>query len=196
MGTRVNVIFAHTLPDFKDREEILRRLHLADAAATAVADYWESAGQSGERQSWQFYHHPPKCYEHLVELHGPGSLFVDISCSVVKLHTGGRWRGFLSMPELRATHLAAFRAIGQAFGAIVMVLYPDCDEVDEVFYENGSLHDCIARMQEVFGNPQPSIECIPHSVVLETEHTVPWVWYIDSLDGSYFAQFVPGILPE
>ncbi|HET6426314.1 MAG TPA: hypothetical protein VFG20_21660 [Planctomycetaceae bacterium] len=187
---------AHTLSDFRDRSELLRRLHLVDTEAIAVAEYWKSTGQGGELDSWRFHPHSPGWDEHLVDYDGPGSLFITASRHAIKIRTGGRWRGFLSMPELRAVHLAAFRAIGRAFDAAAMVLYPDCDDVDGVFWENGTLQECICKLRQVYGDPQPSIDCIPHAIVLETEHTVPQVWYIDSLVGTYFAEFVPGISSE
>ena len=44
------------------------------------------------------------------------SLFLTITNQAAKIHTGGRWRGFLTLEPLRRVHLAAFRQIAGALG--------------------------------------------------------------------------------
>lgn len=42
MGTRINVLFDHDLPDYRDGEAVVARLTTALPAVLAVREYWRA----------------------------------------------------------------------------------------------------------------------------------------------------------
>lgn len=184
MGTRINVIMNHNIDDYRDQSAVLARLETALSAALAVRDYWVTTETSYSRQDVSWSADPVKSEDkddYYRSYAGPGSLFLDIGPYSAKIRTGGRWRGFLSIPPLHAVHLKAFRSIGQALGATHLAYFSDCDDVWEVLYEGGSYQDAVPILERYFGLPQPSVEEIVSEIAEETDHGVPSVWYSDKL---------------
>jgi hypothetical protein len=183
MGTRINVLFEHRLPDYRNRATIVSLLGPALPAALAVCEYWRQSGSDPsekDNREWtalEDFHLSQGSV--LPRYKGPGSLFISFNRYVVHLRTGGRWRGFLSNEALRRVHMAAFRAIATSFGATDMALYRDDDLVGDAFFDSKPKSECIELMTQMWGPPQPSIESVDPKVVAETEHCPPAVWYLE-----------------
>ena len=184
MGTRINVLMNHDIVDDKDQSAVLLRLETALPAALAVGHYWNPAATSAApEQNNRWIADPVMPYEtHWRSYTGPGSLFLKVGPHAAKIRTGGRWRGFLSIPPLYQVHLQAFRAIAQALGASKAVYFADCDDVDDAFYEGGDVETGIGILTGYRGLPQPSINEIAPEIVAKTDYTVPSVWYYEKLE--------------
>ncbi len=181
MGTRINVLFDHQLDDYRDREAVLKRLSQASPEALAVQDYWaggEGTSQSAKTVLQQWTADPEIALFSFHSYTGPGSLFVSVNGRMAKIRTGGRWRGFLSIPDLYAVHLKAFRAIAAALGATTMIYFPDNDDLFELFWDDKKLDECIKTLEDTAGPPQSSIDAVSAEISAETEHHVPDVWYM------------------
>ena len=183
MGTRINVLFGHRLSDWTCREESLKILSEALPALNVVEDYWNR--QDGDRRQatqndWipKPPFPPPETRDYL-RYSGPGSFFASINPSAVWIRTGGRWRGFLSIPELRKVHIAASRAIAKAFAAEVFYCFADTDFADGEFWGGGAVSECIAVLQKQFGDPIPLDESVDPKIAQATEHGCPGLWYWD-----------------
>ncbi len=118
MGTRINVLLDHHLSDFHDREAVLVRLDPALASAVAVRDYGLLADPDYKHDDLKTWRADPlsPVDTNRPRYTAPGSLFLTITNQAAKIHTGGRWRGFLTLEPLRRVHLAAFRQIAGALG--------------------------------------------------------------------------------
>jgi hypothetical protein len=182
MGTRINVLFDHDLGDPLNQAAALARLVPTTSAALAVRNYWITADP----------HFPPDATSEWKvsavgrmdkdqrRYTGPGSLFLTIAPRTVRLHTGGRWRGFLTIESLRRVHLAAFRCIAGAFGAVEMLLFPDAGEVDDLFHAGRTMWDCAEFLERTWGPPQRGVEKIDPRVMETAERTVPTIWYLET----------------
>jgi hypothetical protein len=181
MGTRINVLFGHTLSDHADTHEVTRQLERTIPAALAVDDYWVKQDEEhSPTQTWtQAPIHPRDRF--LRRYDGPGSLFLTLTPVAAALRTGGRWRGFLSIEPLRQVHLAAFHAVAASFGAERMALFPDSDYVDDLFWDGQAFESCIVLLRREWGPPQQSIENVHPDIVAETEHGVLFVWFLESV---------------
>jgi hypothetical protein len=185
MGTRINVIFDHDLTDWSDRPEVVRRLNLALAVACRVDAYWNRVDSvyRTETPAWSIEPQPSRC--DLFQMYdGPGALFVSVNPKAVRIHTGGRWRGFLTIEPLREVHLVAFHAIARALGGREMILFSDSESVDEVFWDGQNYAASLQRLTETEGQPQPMIETIDPQIVRDCEHGVPAVWYRERVLGA------------
>ena len=188
MGTRINVLMDHDIVDYKDQSAVLLRLGTALPAALAVRHYWNPAATSAAlEQDNRWIADPVMPHEEYYRSYtGPGSLFLKVGPHAAKIRTGGRWRGFLSIPPLYQVHLQAFRAIAQALGAAQAVYFANCDDVDDAFYESGDVETGIGILTEYRGSPQPSINEISPEIAAETDHRVPCVWYIEEFPSRKF----------
>ena len=184
MGTRINVLMDHTVDDYQNQSAVLARLTSSLLAALAVRDYWNGNRPflGPERQAeWTADPYMPH-ETHWRSYTAPGSLFLKVGPHAAKIRTGGRWRGFLSIPPLSQVHLQAFRAIAQTLGASQAVYFADCDDVYDAFYENGEVEAGIGILKGYMGLPQPSINEITAEIAAEAECTVPGVWYYEKLE--------------
>jgi hypothetical protein len=165
---------------------------LALPAALAVRDYWQSTGSGGcEPERWEAEPVTLRLPD-LRRYRGPGDLYVTVTRAAARIHTGGRWRGFLDIEPLRGVHLAAFRAIARALGSATMAICADSrDDVYDEFAANGSPQQCVARMRSAMGPPQPSVDAIAPDVVARAEHGVPDVWFLDPPIKSALVYAVP-----
>ena len=184
MGTRINVFLSHDLPRFDDAAATIARLDGVLPEALAVRDYWRSVDPQWDPKR------PPDHWEadpanpalgDVRRYSGPGSLHVWVMPLAARIHTGGRWRGFLSIEPLRQVHLAAFRAIARAIGSPKLAICSDArdDVADLIFYAGRSQDDCIGALRSAFGTPQPSVDSIAPSVAAQAEHGVPLIWFLD-----------------
>ena len=182
VGTRIHVFLSHDLERFDDAAATMARLDVALPAAFAVRDYWRRIDPPAhEHDGWEAEPIAPRLPD-LRRYDGPGSLQVTVTPVAARIGTGGRWRGFLSIPPLREVHLVAFRAIARALGSSKMAVCADArDDVTEVFLANGSQDACIAQLQSALGPPQASMDAIAPEIVAETEHGVPGVWFLETL---------------
>ena len=189
MGTRVNVTVEHHTENYRDRVATTKMLAPTIPAAMAVAKYWRTVdpdSADGIQDSWTAS--PPDPLHGFLQYRGPGSLFIRFGPRLAVISTGGRWRGFLSIEPLRRVHLAAFRSIASVLGARRLVFFHDggiADDLVPAIIEDGITYDeCIAMLQRAYGAPQPSVEEIAPEIIAETEHHVPLVWYVETLQNA------------
>jgi hypothetical protein len=186
MGTRINALFEHELTDHRDRDAILASLASTLPAALAVRTYWLAnapipATWKNDLSEWRANPDSPRDRRYQ-RYTGPGSLFLTVTPKTANVHTGGRWRGFLSIEPLRRVHLNAFQAVSAAMGASYFALFPDLEEVDELLWDGRSAWACIERLEQIWGPPQKSVEDIQLHLVAAAEHTVPQVWFLESVE--------------
>jgi hypothetical protein len=183
MGTRINVLYDHGVADFRDSETVLAKLERPSEAALAVREYWHRADPSSLADSLLSWRAEAAIAgePHLRHYTGPGHLFLTLTPCAARVHTGGRWRGFLSIEPLRCVHLCAFRDVGRALEASCMALYADSCEVDDLFWDGRSQRDCLELMERMWGPPQCSVAVIDRRVAASAEHTVPSVWFLENV---------------
>jgi hypothetical protein len=180
MGTRINVLLEHDLPDYRNRELVLARLAPALPATLAVRDYWrvtDPETPQDELAAWRAEPELPRG-SGLLHFTAPGSLFLTVAQHVAHIRTGGRWRGFLSIEPLRRIHLAAFRRIAAALGSHCMALYPDSCEVDDLFWGGWGHWECVQLLERMWGPPQHSVEEIDPAIDVEGM-AVFSVWFLE-----------------
>jgi len=186
MGTHIHVYLDHNLPRFDDVNETVERLNGVLPTALDVRDYWRLVDPSARRNEevWKAEPIDARLADKRM-FYGPGALGLWVMKSTAKIHTGGRWRGFLSIEPLRRVHLAAFRDIAQAMGSAKMALCADSqDEPWDVFRAGGSQDECIAALRTALGPPQPSVDSIAPDVVAQVEHGVPSVWFLETIPAA------------
>jgi hypothetical protein len=186
VGTRANILVDHRVPDHLDRAVVIDRLAPTVPATIAVRDYWDSSDPDERRDQstcWTASPEFPPPHEKFVMYDGPGGFFIRLGSKVAVVRASARWHGFLSIEPLRRAHLPAFRAIARALGASRVVYLGDDDPItDAAEYDGASLDACIAEMERRWWPPQPSIESIAPDVVKATDHRVPSVWYIETIE--------------
>lgn len=179
MGTRINVLMPHYLPDWADRNAVMRVLSTALPEARAVANYWvEATSQPDSVKEWTAL--PPFPAPETRDYHryaGPGSLFVDINPHCVHVQTGGRWRGFLSIEPLRAIHALAFNAIANGFSANTFRCFPDDDFAVGAFWEGANFDSCCAILDERYGEAVLLTDDVYPQLTAETETGSPLMQY-------------------
>lgn len=180
MGTRINVIFDHDLADWLDRPLVVQRLNRALPEACMVDDYWHQVDPHYIRDERQWLIDPVD-QTHCQDYTGPGAIFVSINPTSVHIHTGGRWRGFLSIGPLRHVHLAAFRSIVRGLGGTEMIVFSDNDDVISEFCEGRDYSACLEQLARMEGSPQPTIELIDRKFIHDCEFGIPAVWYRDKV---------------
>lgn len=182
MGTYINVFLTHDLRSWRDEDEARRRLQPTEPLCRAVDEYWRSV------QSYEDYDMGwgrSDTLEELVGYTGPGALYLEITPRAARIHTGARWRGFLTFPPLHRVHVAAFRSIAAALGSEKLAITHDSVEsVAEAFWSGATQSECIAGLEAELGPPQPSLDRIEPWIIAEAEHKVPRVWYLDVLPVS------------
>jgi hypothetical protein len=183
MGTRVNVLFEHLIPNHRDRSAVLARLAATTPAALAILDYWESEfpeqADDGSRE-WSAEPEPPRFQDYLpLSYIGPGPLFLSTKPKTAVIRTGARWGGFLGIRSLRHVHVRAFRSIAAALGGHRLAIFRDCDNVGELFCEGKGMEECCALMEQQWGPPQPSIQSIDPRLVNWNEPDVPTAWFLE-----------------
>jgi hypothetical protein len=184
MGTRINILFEHDFADWQDRQATLAKLDLALPAAQSLAAYWASKRQTEVRKhTWVANPiFPPSQRCDYMSYSGPGELFVNVNAKMIHVHTGGRWRGFLSIQDLRDAHYAAFVQLAQAFGAKEFFCCADNDLVMDIFYGGGELLRCIELLESELGPSLAYNSIVDYSIAKETEHGCPRIWYHARVD--------------
>ena len=182
MGTRINVLFAHALSDWTCREKSLQVLSQALPAVNAVEEYWskQDPNHSVGPATWTAEppFPPPETRDYLrYRFHR--SFFVSINPYAVWVRTGGRWRGFLSIQDLRSVHLTAFRDIASVFGAAVYYCYADNDFVDNEFCDGHGVSDCIKVLHKQMCEPIKMEGSIDPVVAKATDHGCRRLWYLE-----------------
>jgi hypothetical protein len=179
MGVRIDVFLSHGLALPIDSDETLSRLNGCVGSALAVRDYWKSRGGGNDLDRWTVEPEHRRL-PHLKHFQGPGALWMSVTPRAARIGTGARWRGFLSIDDLRSLHLAAFRSIAAAMGSrSLAICADDNDAVTDVFLVGGSQADCIAVLSESLGPPQASVESIASDVTAVVEKGSPRVWFLD-----------------
>jgi hypothetical protein len=181
MGTRINALLDHNLANFRDRNSVLERLAAALPGALAVKKYWETANPTEQHDTREEWRTAPES-RHEPNMHrydGPGSLFLSVTFNAARIHTGGRWRGFLSIEPLRRVHLEAFRSIARALESTCMALYADSCEIDDMFWGDKTQWECIEMMERMWGPPQQDLDQIDRNIAAAAERTVPKVWFLE-----------------
>ena len=182
MGTYIDVYLTHSLPSWRDAAATLACLSEAEVASRAVAQYWRTVQPfDRDREHWEIDERLPE----YLSYHGPGSLHLDVTPMAARLHTGGRWRGFLSIPPLRHVHLAAFRAIADAFSSPRMaVTHDSIDGLLDAFLEGAPQEQLIRMLETSLGQPQPSLDAVEPWIAAQAERGVPDVWYLETRLGT------------
>ncbi|WP_435020127.1 hypothetical protein TA3x_001661 [Tundrisphaera sp. TA3] len=187
MGTRINLLIDHDLPDFRDVGEILARLEATLVAAGAVCDFWLTSEPDGShipQKSWEAIPESPRrpglrCFD------GPGSLSLSVTASAARVRTGGRWRGFLANEAMRRVHLLAFRTIARVLGASFMAIHADSDAVNDLFWGGRSAWECAERMEQLWGPPEGSVERVEARIVEAAGLYLPGsVWFLEDIRGE------------
>ena len=186
MGACINVLMDHTVDDYRDQSAVLARLKPALPAAITVRDYFNRQDLFeglDTRTEWKVNAviPPSLCFRRYT---APGSLHLKIGPHAAQINAGGRWRGFLSIPPSHQVHLQAFRSIASALGATKALYFGDCDDVDDAFYEGGTVETGMGILTGYMGSPQPSVDEITAEIAAEAEDTVPGVWYYEDLRDS------------
>jgi hypothetical protein len=158
-------------------------------AAMAVQKYWQAVDPDpADRLQDAWTASPPDLFHGFLQYRGPGSLYIRFEPRLAVISTGGRWSGFLSIEPLRRVHLAAFRSIARVLGARRLVFFSDggiADYLELAVIDDGiTQEECIATLQRAYGPPQPSVEEIAPEIVAETDHRVPSVWYVETIQNA------------
>jgi hypothetical protein len=173
------VFLTHALLSWRDTAETLTRLRRTESACREVAEYWRTV-ENNDQGAMQWT--TDEAREDCIHYVGPGSLWLDITPCAARIHTGGRWRGFLSIEPLRYVHLAAFRSIAEALRSDTMALSHDSTErVHQIFWSGARQSECVAALQVALGPPQPSVDAIDPRIAAMTDRTVPDVWYFEQV---------------
>lgn len=160
MGTRINALFKHDLGDNRGRDFILTRLASTLPAAIAVKDYWAEADPQTPHDTLGVWREDAKSNAgpNTLRFTAPGSLFLTIAAAVASIRAGGRWRGFLSIAQLRSVHVTALRQIASALGARSVLYFPDSCEVHDLFLAGRSFEDCTNLMRTMWGPPLENLD--------------------------------------
>ena len=182
MGTRINVLMDHTVDDYQNQSAVLARLTSALPAALAVRDYWDVNDPDPKRIiQTQWTADPLTPYEpNMRSFTAPGGLFLDLGPAVTKIRAGGRWRGFVTLPQLYQVHLQAFRAVAQALGALYSACFPNCEDAWEAFVEGSTEREIFPILEHYFGPPLPFPNALPPEDDMERD--VAYVWYYEKLE--------------
>ncbi len=166
MGTRINILMPHRLPEWSDRVRVLRLLSTALPAARAVEAYFATGNpQPSSVGDWTAEPtFPPPETRDYQRYTGPGPLFVDINPYAVHVRTGARWRGFLSIQPLRHVCLDAFLAIAATFDARSARCFPDNDFVCDAFWGGEDFGRCCAILNRQFGPAVPLDEAVDANI--------------------------------
>jgi len=182
MGTYISVFLTHDLSSFRDTTEAPTRLRQTEATCCEVSDYWRTVQPYEPYERNETRWAADEELDYVVHYAGPGSLWLAVTPRAARIHTGGRWRGFLSIPPLRRVHLAAFRSVAAALGSETMAISHDSTEsVHEMFWAGATQSACVAALQASLGLPQASIDSIEPRVAAMTKHGVPNVWYLERI---------------
>lgn len=157
MGVRINVYLSHDLTPWHDFDRTVSQLQQSLPALLAVQAYWNlidpPTAPVGSILTWE----PEPIHERLPQIReyrGPGFIRVQVTDAAARIATGGRFSGFLRIPELREVHLLAFKAIAECLGSRSMAICSDArDEANDAFLAGGSRQDCIDALKKELGPP-------------------------------------------
>ncbi len=183
MGTRINVLMAHSLADWSNRETSLEVLSTTLPKARSLARYWmEDKSQPIPEDRW--IAHPafptPETRDYN-RYSGPGSLFVEINPHCIHICTGARWRGFLSIQPLRAIHIDAFNAIATAFNVHTFRCFPDDDFVIGGFWDGANFNTCCRMLDDRYGDALQLTEHVDPVIATQTDAGCPMLQYVRAL---------------
>lgn len=184
MGTRINLLFGHGMRDWTDRHESIRILSSTLSATQKLAAYWTDGvlNDSPDNERWVAAPpFPPPETRNYHRYTGPGPLFIDVNPFAVRVRTGGRWRGFVSIQPLRSIHIQVFNSLFNAFGALAYRIFPDSDFLDDAFWEGGDFKTCTDVLNSRFGRPIPLQERVDPQMVAKVDARCPLVQYKYSL---------------
>ncbi len=181
MSTRTHVIIDHQAGDYRNTDAMIALLGPALPAAMAVERYWRSA-EPGELGAECWAPRKKHTVVDYVDYLGPGGLLLHFSQRVVVISASARWSGFLTIEPLRAVHLSAFRRVAGCLRGSRLLLLPDASDVGyDAMREGMSQEECVVRLRQEYGPPQPSVEAIPAGAF---EAYVPGshlVWFNEAL---------------
>jgi hypothetical protein len=151
-------------------------------AVEAVESYWhgvEPENSTPEPELWKpAQHYGPDQLDYI----GPGGFLISFGQRVVCISASARWSGFLTIEPLRNVHLAAFRSISRSVGGTRLLLLPDAmDERYHAISEALSQEQCVARLREKYGPPQPSVTAIPPGAFTAAIPGSHLVWFSEVL---------------
>ena len=169
----------HALADWSDRDTVMQRLSTTLPVARMLAAYWiDDTTVPIPNDEW--IAEPPFPPPETKDYHrysGPGPLFVDVNPHSVRIRTGRRWRGFLSIQPLRSIHLQAFFTVANAFNANVARCFPDNDFAIEAFWDGGDFNACCAILDGRFGDAVPMVDAADPILAAETDIGCPLLQY-------------------
>jgi hypothetical protein len=176
MGIRINTVTDHQIKDWNDSAAVIATVAPALIALKVVEDYWRKNDASGiSTDTW--VNKPTGFSFACTNLEGPGAIYLKITPQVAWIHTGGRWSGFMTIPELRQVHLAAFRSIAKCLGATFAAYFADCDDVYDLFHEQKPPRTIEEILKNHYGEPRSDID----EIDIRTAQKRPPVWYLEHL---------------
>lgn len=185
MGTRTHGFIDYRQRDDVDRspDAMLRILEPTTAACQAVEEYWrdnDTYYEPGRFLAWGVWE---KGETSQLKDHwwfaGPGHMSIRFYPNVAEIFAGARWRGFLTIPPLRAVHRAAFLSIARAVGATGVIFVPDyADELLEAAEGGKDFEECLKIIEEKWGPMQGDLDEIRPAVVADCATCPPKVWFL------------------
>ena len=183
MGVRINVISDHQIRQWNDVDWLIGHLSKTLPTLEKIDAYWVRTGEKNDRlRCWQASR--PSDSFRSVKLEGPGSVWLTLTPKIAMIHTGGRWRGFMEIPELRQVHLSAFRDILGCLRASFAAYFPDFDDVWGLFYEDRPASQVEELLVPHFGRPSTNVDNPDRSDIQKR----PSVWFREDLAAALRAE--------
>jgi hypothetical protein len=188
MSILINAIMDHKLQHWNDAPRVIEVLEPALAQLRAVRDYWDKNlhGQNDtagkDIDEWRKAA-SSGTFER-TSLQGPGSFHVDIAARALAVRAGGRWSGFMTIPELRKVHLDALRAIAKCAGASLAAYFADNDNVWDFFYSRLPYEAIGEALTKTFGPPRLDVDIVD----AEAARLRPTVWYYETFETPVYCQ--------
>jgi hypothetical protein len=143
----------HSLPDFRDKSEVIARLSQTLPILRGVENYLrnENPARKEEYLEWTLL-----CDFTYFAYWGPGSFSAMFGAHVAVINPSIRYGAFVRTPLLQAVYLPAIRSIVRALGGHRLVLMPDTDSAlgdsaDCLRDGKATLDECVHLIKKAWG---------------------------------------------
>ena len=182
MGVDTHAIIDHRVTDYDNIDSMVKLLANSVPAGLAIEQYWASVDLENFRPEAKPWSPAPHYSSDNLDYVGPGGLLVAFGPRAMLIIASARWSGFLTIKPLRDVHLAAFRSIADCAQGTRLLLLPDVsdagfDAIDEAL----SVDECVERLHQEYGPPQPSVEAISPDAFTEQKPGSHRVWFSEEL---------------
>jgi hypothetical protein len=182
MGCDTHAIIDHRVTDYDNVDSTVKLLADSVPAGLAIEQYWASVDPESlrpEAKPWRpAKHYSPENLDYV----GPGSLLVAFGPRALRISASARWSGFLTIKPLRDVHLAAFRSIANCAQGTRLLLLPEVSDVGfDAVNEALSVEECMIRLRQEYGPPQPSVEAIPPGAFTAHKPGSHCVWFSETV---------------